>query len=193
MVRSRRIELNNKVAFIAPPFVILGISMMNNFNRGVRTGLPLAGFLAIWCGAAIGSVHGRLEKGVVVALAGLSIASGVFAYPNFLTYFNPLAGGTRNAAAWLVDSNLDWGQDLPELAKTLKRRGIDKVHLAYFGTADPKHWGINSMPARKREPGWYAISRTFLSPWPAGDPHAWLRVREPVELVGGSIALFHVE
>ena len=115
-------------------------------------------------------------------------------YPNFLTYFTPVLGGTPAAARWLVDSNLDWGQDLPALKQALDRRGIQEVRLGYFGAGRPSHWGIRGLPAGGREPGWYAISRSFLSGmWPPGDPYAWLRAREPVELVGGSIALFRVD
>lgn len=38
-------------------------------------------------------------------------------YPHYLAYFNELAGGPRNGYQSLVDSNLDWGQDLKELRR----------------------------------------------------------------------------
>jgi 4-amino-4-deoxy-L-arabinose transferase-like glycosyltransferase len=193
-LKSDRITLAKKLAFVLPPFVILALAMTNHVNRGVRVVLPLAPFFAIWSAAAIAAARERVPKITAYSLLVLSVASGIFAYPNFLAYFNPLAGGTKNATTWLADSNVDWGQDLPTLAKTLQRRNVNRVHLAYFGMADPRHWGIHGISASRREAGWYAISRSYLSGWwPPGDPYAWLRAQEPVELVGGSIALFHVD
>ena len=40
--------------------------------------------------------------------------------PDYLAYFNQIAGGPRNGYKHLVDSSLDWGQDLPAL-KSLVR------------------------------------------------------------------------
>jgi hypothetical protein len=182
-----------RVAFTVPPAVILVAAMTQSINIGVRSVLPLAPFMAVWAGAAIAAAHGRVTKLLTGAALLLSCVSGVWAYPDFLAYFNPLSGGTRQADKWLVDSNLDWGQDLPALATELKRRGVEDVHLAYFGMGRPSYYGIRTLDSRSRGPGWYAISRSYLSGWwPRDDPYAWLRTREPVAIPGGSIALFYV-
>ena len=56
------------------------------------------------------------------------------AHPDHLSYFNALAGDHPEHI--LVDSNLDWGQDLYRLRDTIAARGIrDTVRVAYFGTA----------------------------------------------------------
>jgi hypothetical protein len=194
VIRSARMTIERKVAWIAPPIAILLLAMTNHVNIGVRAVLPLAPFLALWCGAALATSYRKSIRITSVALLALTVVSGIAAYPNFLAYFNPLLGGTPAASRWLVDSNLDWGQDLPALKKALDERGVQEVRLAYFGAGRPKHWGINALPAIGREPGWYAISRSYLSGWwPPDDPYAWLRAREPEELVGGSIALFRVD
>jgi len=57
-----------------------------------------------------------------------------------------LGGGARGGWRHLVDSNLDWGQDLPALRDWVDAHGGTPVYLAYFGTADPKAYGI---PYRK--------------------------------------------
>ena len=116
------------------------------------------------------------------------------AYPHYIAIINVFVKNENYAMENIGDTTLDWGQDLPELKKALDRRGIQEVRLGYFGAARPGHWGIRWLPASGREPGWYAISRSYLAGmWPPGDPYAWLRAREPVELVGGSIALFRVD
>jgi hypothetical protein len=43
----------------------------------------------------------------------------------------------------LVDSNVDWGQDLGRLADWLKAHGEPRVKLSYFGSADPAYYGID--------------------------------------------------
>ena len=60
--------------------------------------------------------------------------------PDYLAYFNQLAGGPSEAYKHLADSSLDWGQDLPALKQWLEREGLQQpgagnVYLSYFGTA----------------------------------------------------------
>ena len=47
---------------------------------------------------------------------------------------------------WLVDSNLDWGQGLKPLARTLRGMGNPAVVLCYFGVADPGYYGLRFAP-----------------------------------------------
>lgn len=183
-----------KAVFTFPPLMVLGAAMIQSINIGVRSVLPIAPYLAFWSGVALWYWRMKLVRAITLLLLATSIVSGIISYPNFLTFFNPLFGGTSRADKWLVDSNLDWGQDLPGLAKELKKRSINEVRLAYFGMARPSHYGIKALNPNVIAPGWYAISRSYLSGWwPPGDPYAWLRKLQPVTLVGGSIALFYVD
>ena len=69
-------------------------------------------------------------------------------HPHYLAYFNELGGGPRNGVNNLVDSNLDWGQELKALSIWLGQRKIDKpIWFCCFGTADPRfyairHWNV---------------------------------------------------
>jgi hypothetical protein len=183
-----------KVSFTFPPFIVLFAAMLQSVNIGVRSVLPVAPYLAFWCGSALWYWKNKFFRFVMGALLITSVLSGISKYPDFLTYFNPLFGGTPSADKWLVDSNLDWGQDLPALADELQQRDISKIRLAYFGMGKPSYYGIEPLNPNVAEPGWYAISRSYLSGWwPPGDPFGWLRSLRPVTYVGGSIALFHVD
>jgi hypothetical protein len=42
----------------------------------------------------------------------------------------------------LLDSNLDWGQDLPRLAAWMRAHGVGSVQLAYHGSDNPDRFGI---------------------------------------------------
>jgi hypothetical protein len=64
------------------------------------------------------------------------------AFPHYLAYFNELIGGPRNGWKYLVDSNLDWGQELKGLRAWMARNGVARVKLAYFGTADVKYYDV---------------------------------------------------
>ncbi|MCZ7668397.1 MAG: hypothetical protein M5U34_14995 [Chloroflexi bacterium] len=57
--------------------------------------------------------------------------------PHFLSYFNRLAGGPDNGWRALVDSNIDWGQDLGSLKLWLDENGVETVWLSYFGEGRP--------------------------------------------------------
>ncbi len=97
--------------------------------------------------------------------------------PNYLAYFNQLAGGPSQGYKHLADSSLDWGQDLPALKKWLDGQGLQQpggsgVYLSYFGTARPEYYGIRATtlagfidrrPPQAPEPlgaGIYCISAT---------------------------------
>ena len=70
---------------------------------------------------------------VVVVLVGVA----VWIHPHYLSYFNPIAGGPANGYRVLIDSNVDWGQDLLRLRRWMAEEGVDSVRLGWFGTADP--------------------------------------------------------
>ena len=102
--------------------------------------------------------------------------SFALATPRYLSYFNVAAGGARGGTAHLVDSNIDWGQDLRRLKRWMEAHGVPEVDLAYFGTADPQAYGINfrkvalfidfypDRPVVRPEPGRYlAASVTLLA------------------------------
>lgn len=128
---------------------------------------------------------------VVAALAGLaltwSIASSLWYYPHSLSYFNELVGGPLGGRWHMLDSNIDWGQDLLYLKTWLDENPDARpLGLAYFGYFDPRAAGIAfSLPPRYpvlRDPnnghrppapatapeytgplpGWYAVSVNML-------------------------------
>lgn len=190
---SDRLSFGRKVAWTAIPASLLVLAMTNKVNIGVRAVLPLVPFFALWSAYLLYRMEGRLRSAAAWGLVAISVCSGVLSYPNFLAYFNPIVGGTEAADRWLVDSNYDWGQSLPQLRDAMDRHGIDRVHLAYFGVAKPEHYGIRTLSADLHQTGWYAISRSYLTGWwPPEDPYGWLREIPPTELPGGSIALIHV-
>ncbi|WP_152609900.1 hypothetical protein [Geobacter sp. OR-1] len=70
------------------------------------------------------------------------LASAWYIAPHYLAYFNEIAGGPGNGYKYLVDGNLDWGQDLPGLKKFMDENGIKRISLSYFGADSPERYGI---------------------------------------------------
>jgi hypothetical protein len=116
---------------------------------------------------------------VVIVLLGWHVTESAVIRPNYLAYFNQLAGGPAEGYKHLADSSLDWGQDLPALKAWLDREGLQQpgaspVYLSYFGTARPEYYGIQATllagfvdrrPPRPPVPlgaGVYCISATVL-------------------------------
>jgi len=130
-------------------------------------------------------------------------------YPHFLAYFNESVGGPENGYKYVVDSNLDWGQDLKRLTQWVEEQGIEKIYLDYFGGADAPYylkekylpwWGTRS-PAELTETPWLAVSATFLQggrgwPHPGFDQptgyYRWLDKYKPVKIIGYSIFVYKI-
>jgi hypothetical protein len=143
---------------------------------------------------------------VLVIGAALALPFSLRYHPHHLAYFNEWSGGPLGGRQHLLDSNLDWGQDLRGLKQYLDENQIDDVGLAYFGMIPPSELGIRyHVPPRTPAPGWYAISAHFLY----GGPHtvcnpdgtyrsadirefSWLRQYRPVARIGYSIDVFHI-
>ena len=83
---------------------------------------------------------------LTLAALGWAAAESLRTWPNYLAYFNQIAGGPRNGYRHLVDSSLDWGQDLPGLKKWLEKndKGKEHIYVAYFGNGNLPAYGITA-------------------------------------------------
>jgi hypothetical protein len=136
-----------------PPLYILTGALGALFTRPVRLGGALAAILVAW-----------------------HAAESALIYPSYIAYFNELAGGPSGGHRHLVDSSLDWGQDLPGLKAWLdgNARPGEAVYLAYFGTGDPGYYRIpvrrlayingfhEDEPYIPLGPGLYCVGATML-------------------------------
>jgi 4-amino-4-deoxy-L-arabinose transferase-like glycosyltransferase len=131
-----------------------------------------------------------LAAAAVAALLLWHAGESLAIAPHYLAYFNELVGGPSQGYRHLVDSSLDWGQDLPSLKDWLDREGLQgpnhpPVYLSYFGTAIPGYWGIDAtllasfedrwVPHRPAPltPGVYCFSATMLQGVYFMTPGAW--------------------
>ena len=159
------------------PLAFAAVAILTRFNIGHRHLTPLYPFLCLAISPAAAWLAERGARAVAVAiLVGSCFVSFALATPRYLSYFNVVAGGPRGGAKHLVDSNVDWGQDLIRLKSWMSAQGVEEVNLAYFGTADPRAYEIKfrkvalvfdfypDLPVARPESGHYlAASVTFLA------------------------------
>ena len=198
------------LAFVLlPPAVFFTVAMTGTINIGLRHILPVYPFLLLAAGAAFEWLAGHGRAWVVVVLTIAAAGETLPVHPDYLTFFNRVAGGPARGHTRLLDSNLDWGQDLEGLARWMERENVGHVNLSYFGTADPAYYGIActhlygapfyavDRVADPRLPGHVAVSATnlhgvYLDP-ARRDFYAPLLEREPLAVIGGTIHVYHVE
>lgn len=133
--------------WLLPALVSFAAVALGHIQIGERYLLPVHVYLALWAATRLGPWLGRARR--TVAAAALAAVLGAHALPalavlprGHLAYFNFLAGGPAGGHRVLLDSNLDWGQDLPRLAAWMRAKGVASVHLAYMGADDPRRFGI---------------------------------------------------
>jgi hypothetical protein len=149
----------------------------------------------------------KLKQALIAILMLWQVFSIASIYPHFLAYFNELTGGPDKGYIYVVDSNLDWGQELKRLNQWVNQKGIDKIYLDYFGGADPNYylkdkyngWWCERPSSELPKGSYLAVSATFLQNG-RGKPvsnfsqtkncYKWLDDYQPVEKIGYSIFIF---
>lgn len=175
-------------------------SSFSHINIGIRHILVLYPLLALGSAYVLlrawrATLAWRGRAGVVAAVALLAFVVWQLsplwtAFPDYLPYFNEAVANPQHV---LVDSDLDWGQDLFRLEQRAAQLQIRELNLAYRGTANltreplpPLHILPPNQPVR----GWVAVSALARTRNPAD--YAWLDVYEPLERVGKTIDLYYI-
>lgn len=175
-----------------PLAVYVPMCMASTIDTGLRHLLPAYPFLFALVGAAMSRMRGRPWLAALTCVAALET---IAVYPHFTAFFNWPCGGPAQGPKYLVDSSLDWGQDLKHLKSYMDDRGISKVCLCYFGTVDPGYYGIRYEPLGSPEEASrscvLAVSATCLQGvYVPKNEFAWLRSQRPTARVGYSIYVY---
>jgi hypothetical protein len=195
-VRNVR-ALGDLVVLIVPIAVYAIALTWSRLDLGVRYLLPVYPFVFAFAG--IVSARYVSRPLVAACLAAAAIESG-FVFPNYLAFFNVAAGGPANGPRYLLDSNIDWGQDLKKLKWWLDARGTSYACLGYFGNVDPAYYGIDATgvsgytqtDVQAKMHCYAAVSVNYLygGDYIGNDALRWMRAIPPVDKVGYSIYIF---
>lgn len=194
---------------LIPAVVILVMSFGTNIALGLRYVLTIfpyvfvsIGKLAPWAGRQVGRMR-RVAIGVMGVCLAATAAATAMIHPHYLAYFNAASGGADRGIEHLIDSNLDWGQDLVSLKRWIDEHAAgEPVGIAYFGQINPMifqlgvseaggpapalRWFLpparpGTLPERPDlasappAPGLYAVSASLVKglPWRVYGPERW--------------------
>ncbi len=191
--RSRAPWFDEVTLGLLPAVILFVMSVFTNINLGLRYVLPIfpyvfiaAGKLVPWA-SGFGTKNSRRAAWALIA-AGISFTalSCLTIHPHYLAYFNWVSGGPTHGAEHLIDSNIDWGQDLVPLRRWIAKNAPgERIGLAYFGQINPRifdargegfDWYLppplpgtmRTLPPRYQallsppEPGLYAVSASLV-------------------------------
>jgi 4-amino-4-deoxy-L-arabinose transferase-like glycosyltransferase len=220
------------LALVLYPLVYLVTALFSSVDIGYRHLLPVLPFLYIFIAAqlfnagfvsqasALWTMETRaiaprsifaarfllIAQAVAVGFLVLWLAVGtssISPYP--LTFFNELVGGPDGGYRWLVDSNLDWGQNLWQLRDWMQAEDVRRVYYSHFSPARPEVYGVAAdwLPPDPRAasfapfdpaPGVYAIGATTLQGvyTPDVNTFAYFDSREPDAVLGHAMFIYRV-
>lgn len=208
------------------------VSIRANLNIGVRHLMPVYGFTFILLSDALVKICNSLSSKkllttyylLLTTLFGWYLYENLSIYPYYLTYFNQIvllrpswapagqAGYIPGGHHYVVDSNLDWGQDLKRLADWVEKNNVKKISLDYFGWSDQSYYlkdnfvwisagrykNTDDFLKENPEGGYLAVSASYymgsreIRQLADGTSYAWLDDYKPVTVIGNSIFVWYI-
>jgi hypothetical protein len=188
-----------------------GLASLSNLQLGFRLILPCLPFAVLLAAAAIEHSRNNRARFLIMALLFWLLLRAATAFPHYISYFN-LWIGHDDPSYYLSDSNIDWGQDLPELERVMRDLGNPRFYFYYFGNDNPHAYFAKSQMVRLPppwddslaagirapiQPGVYAISVSLLTGQffqpKYRDFFAYFRGLKPFARAGNSIYIYRVE
>jgi len=162
---------------------------------GVRYVLPVLPFMFVLAGYGAQQLA-RLRRGTLLIAVCLLLQLGSYlvALANTpLSFFNGLFCFSGDSSPCLDDSNLDWGQALPDLARYRERNhpGVP-IRVIYMGSSPVDAYVPDATVASTEEliaplPALYAISLHLRVRAPED---SWVRRAAPSDIVSGVYAIY---
>ncbi|NQT13208.1 MAG: glycosyltransferase family 39 protein [Planctomycetes bacterium] len=209
----------DEMVVLAPLLAILAfVSSQTGFSIHSRYVIPALPFLFIWTSKVARAFEMSPLTRRRVAMATMvggaltwSVGSSLAVYPHSLSYFNESVGGPRRGPEHLLDSNIDWGQDLLHLNSWLNahpRVQLDglALHGLYPATLARIPETLRPPPGVRAEfvqrdsvgsegrfgpkPGWYAVSVNCL--YDRSRQYRHFLNFEPAAMAGYSIYIYHI-
>jgi hypothetical protein len=226
LIKSQISNRKSQIADWGPlalfPLFYVASSFFSSVNIGYRHLLPILPFTFIFasqitkCRLRIANPTSRITYHVsrityhvsriaYYVLLSYHLISTLLLSPYYLTYFSPLVGGPANGYRYLVDSNLDWGQNMLQLRDWMQENQVDKIYYAHFSPDRPQVYGVRAdfLPPDPRAvpfamfdpaPGFYAIGVTVLQGvyTPDVNTYAWFRSHDPLTRLGNALFIYRV-
>ncbi len=207
VLRRTALSRHELVLMLPAIFLFMLVSSQTGFSRYIRYVLPCLPAAIIFSSSLLAEKGWILNK-IALGLLIWSSVSSLWVFPYNLAYFNEFAGGPTQGHRYLLDANVDWGQDLFRVKQWIHNHPeVGKPYMVHTGFVSGTHVGIDShwpvrwptvevvAEARKQPsppaPGWYIISLNELFNQ-KGD-YRYLRDLTPVDRIGYSFWVYHIE
>jgi dolichyl-phosphate-mannose-protein mannosyltransferase len=177
--------------------VIMIITMPANLDSGVRYVMPMFLFVSILAAAGVVTLWTSANRQMVWrTAAGLLCAwfvlSSALSHPDYLSYFNFLAG--KDPSRIIVVGDYDWGQDMTRLANYLHQHSIQHISIAYDGFYVPASLDLPDtlkLECRVVPSGWVAVEERRVRLYP--ECYRWIAQQQMVTRVGKTMRLYYVQ
>ena len=213
LLKRRRLFLDYWL--LLPALIYFSLAVLSRFNIGIRHLLPIYPFLFVLLGGVTQQLWqdgSRAMRAGLLVLGLWYLGASLSIYPRYLAYFNELAGGPKNGHKVLLDSNLDWGQDLKGLKQWMDGNKVQRIQMLYFGVGYPKYYGIDDFHSRDNVerrsfpagqdlelPEHLAVSANFFyagelyMPKEMNELLRSYRLGQPVATIGYTILVFKID
>ena len=219
-IRQCNASWRDEMAILLPGIVLLAfVSSQSGFSVHSRYVIPALPFFFIWIskvGKAI-SWKRPVFSTIATILLIWSVSSSLWVYPHSISYFNGLAAmlptpkdseypnlskfperffdsAPLHAPRHLLDSNIDWGQDLFYLERWCRDNpDVAEIKVAVWGSFPLEATGIpegGMPPANVPQPGWHAVSVNYI--YDRTRQYRYFLNFEPVARAGYSIWIYHL-
>jgi len=167
---------------------------------GFRYLLPMFPLLFIWTSRVVPRLaQSRTGIAIIAVLLMWQAWSAVHVFPNYIPYFNELAGGPAHGPALLDDSSVDWGQGVKQAAEYVRSHHLQNVNLYTFSPFDnPAYYGLPAnipsaqafqrLVANPPSPGIYILSAHYVARFKVVSP-TW-REYKPIDRIGESLLVY---
>ena len=213
LLKRRRLSVD--CWLLLPALIYFSLAVFSRFNIGIRHILPIYPFLFVLLGGVTQQLWqdgSRAMRAGLLVLGLWYLGASLSIYPRYLSYFNELAGGPKNGHKVLLDSNLDWGQDLKGLKQWMDGNKVQRIQMLYFGVGYPKYYGIDDFHSRDNVerrsfppgedielPEHLAVSANFFyagelyMPKEISELLRSYRLGQPVATIGYTILVFKID
>jgi Dolichyl-phosphate-mannose-protein mannosyltransferase len=196
-LRARQRSWTAAAPVIAFVVLLAFCSFYSRINIGLRHVFvlyPLLCMAAAACSVEVWQRYrNRLTHAALALLVCWQVSLLYSAYPDYLAYFNITAG--NHPERILIDSDLDWGQDVARLRRRLMQLQVKQFSFVYRGTIDvigERLPGVRIAQPFQPVTGWVAASIFAEDTESHGAAFSWLQRYRPIERIGKSIDLYYI-
>jgi hypothetical protein len=128
-------------------YLYMAETLSSTFQIGLRHIMPVIMAAAVLTGRGVDffwdqKIWKKIGlKHVFMTVGTLMIVSVLCAFPFYLSYYNPIGGGTANGYKIATDSNYDWGgSDVRRLAEWMKGNNAYEIYTDFFADVELSYY-----------------------------------------------------